>query len=211
MAFSDWYEVKDFQLMFGQPILNIYHVERADPGVSATNILDAFADSILTPLKVVQPIALSHTSFEAVSLDNPLDFATRVPASGAGLRVGDPYSQFTVLTIQFNRLRTDMKNGQKRITGGVELDSAGQSWSAGLLTDGGTLATALMTPWERIAFPGVPVCRYGILKRICVGTPPPDPCQQYRLPKDDLELKFYLPIVAIVRGNKRSQVSRKVL
>ncbi len=211
MALDDWFEILDKQDMFGQSILNVYHVQRASAGFNAVTILDAFENTVLTPLLPLQDAALSHTILEARNLGDVTDFATLVPSPAVGTRTGDPFAQFTAAAVQFNRTRTDMKNGQKRFCAGVETDSAGQSWVAAFVTLMQSLGDDMIGNWVTAAAPSTPVCNFGIIKRVCTVEPPPTPCPSYRLPETDLELQFYIPTVALARGNKRSQVSRKVL
>lgn len=211
MAFSDWYEVLDKSNAGGVEFLNVYHVERDNVGITAAVIAEAYEDHIFAALLSMQEVNITHTSIEVRSLDDPLDFAVRVPAPGIGTRVGANLTTFNVLSIQMNRTRLDMRNGQKRYTAGLEADTNGVNWLAAFVVEGTTLAAALLQVWVTAAAPATPVCRYGILKRVCSIEPPPDPCTAFRLPEDDLELKFFNPVTAIVRGTIRSQVSRKRL
>lgn len=211
MAFSDLYELLDRQEQGGQEVLNVYHVFRLDSTFDSGDIAEAYEDTFLTPSLALQEVNVSHTVIEVRSLDNPLDFATRVPSPAAGTRAGNPFPQFNALGVQFNRLRTDMKNGQKRFFFGVELDANAAIWITAFLTEAGLVVDNLLNPWERTAFPGVDVCEYAIIKRVCVGEPPPDPCVKYRLPESDAELVSYVPEVAVLRSTVRSQVSRKRL
>lgn len=211
MSFSDWYEVVHRQEQDGEPVLNVYHVERDNVGVEAQTVAEAFNDAILPALAALQYTGLTNVSIDARSLFDPFDFFSRVPTIPAGLRVGANFAQFNVVTVQFNRTRTDMRNGQKRFTAGVEADSNGATWLAPLLADAVTLTVALLNAWEIGGFPGVAQCRYGILQRICKSAPSPPCVDGYRLPEDDLELEFFTPITAIVRNTVRSQTSRKRL
>lgn len=104
-----------------------------------------------------------------------------------------------------------MKNGQKRWVAGLEADIAVNDWSAGFLASMDTLGTALVGDWERAAIPGVKVCEYVILKRVCTTTPSPPCAGTYRLPENDAELVLYHPISFVSRATVRSQVSRKTL
>lgn len=211
MAYADLYELRDKQDLGGQDVLNIYHVEKADPAYEADDIAQAYLDSIMPSILLMQPDDLQHSVIEVESLADPLDFATLTFTPNAGLLSGSALSTFSAAAIQFNRRRTDMKNGQKRWLAGIETRIAVNTWDAtmiGLIDDVGD---ALVADWELTADPGVKVCEYVIIKRICVGSPPPDPCVTYRLPDDDAELVMYHPIAFITRDKVRSQVSRKKL
>ena len=211
MAFSDLYEVVHRQEQDGEPILNVYHVERDNVGVDAQIVAESFNDTIMPELADLQYTGLNNVSIDARSLDDPFDFFSRVPTIPAGLRVGANFAQFNVVTIQFNRNRTDMRNGQKRFTAGVEADSNGAVWLAGLLADAVDLTVVLLNAWELGGVPGVAQCRYVVLKRICKSSPSPPCVAGYRLPIDDIELQLFRPITAIVRNTVRSQTSRKRL
>lgn len=211
MAFSDWYEIKDHQTAIGQPVLNVYHVQRENIGVNAVAISDAFQNIVLGNLLSLQDPSVVHTILEVASLSDPTDFFTVVPSPNLGTRAGDPLAQFNAASIQFNRTRTDMKNGQKRFSAGVEADIAGNEWFAPFMAELTTLADAMIATWFTAAAPAVPICDYGILKRVCTVQPPPSPCPSYRLPEDDAELQFYFPVTSVPRLTIRSQVSRKVL
>lgn len=211
MAFSDWYEVLDLQNSGGQSILNVYHVERVDIGQDAQQIFNAFEVSILPTIVTMQSSTVTHTEVSVRSLDNPFDFFSATPAGNVGLKGGDTFAQFNAAAIQFIRTRIDMKNGQKRFIAGIETDSTGASWNAAFLVQLDAVGDALIAPWQVGAPPGVDVCRYGILKRVCTVEPPPDPCPSYRLPEDDAELEFFIPVSFVSRDRIRSQVSRKRL
>lgn len=211
MAFSDWYELIDQQTISGQIINNVYHVVRASPTFTAENMVQAYRDSILSVMLPLQTTGLKHNVLSARSLDDPLDFYSIAPVPGDGTLVGLQLSSYISATIQFNRLRTDMKNGQKRFFVGSESELAANFWVGAFLVDVAALGDAITTTWEEAAAPGVDVCNYGILKRVCIIQPPPVPCPGYRLPENDAELIFYIPTTAVARPTVRSQVSRKQL
>lgn len=211
MAFSDWYELIDQQSISGQILNNVYHVERAAPTVTAETIVQAFRDTVLDVMLPLQTVGLKHELVSARSLDDPLDFFSVAPVPGDGTLVGLQLSSYIAATIQFNRLRTDMKNGQKRFFVGSESELAANFWVGGFLPLIAALGDAILTTWEETSAPGVAVCSFGILKRVCIVQPPPVPCPGYRLPENDAELIFYIPITAAARPTVRSQVSRKQL
>lgn len=205
------YEVKDMQEVGPQNLLNVYHVQRDNAGVSAGNIATAYIDSVIPDLLLIQPTSLNHSTIEVTNLADPTDFANVSIDPEAGTRVGDPFAGFVSAAIQFTRTRNDMKNGQKRFMAGVEADSVGSLWAAAFLDDLDDVKAAILAPWERAANPGFDVCFYAIIKRVCTTQPPPDPCPGYRLPEDNDELEFYIPTSGVSRDTLRSQVSRKRL
>lgn len=211
MAFADIYEVRDFQDIGGTNMLNVYHVQRDNAGVDAQQIGIAFNDTVLPELLPLQEANVDHSRIEVQSLDNPLDFAVVTPVPSSGTRVGANFAHFYAATLQFNRLRTDMKNGQKRFYVGIEADASGSLWGAAFILLLADLGDGILLPWRTVVDPLVPVCEFVILKRVCTVQPPPTPCPSYRLPENDAELVLYQPTTFTVRDTIRSQVSRKRL
>jgi hypothetical protein len=211
MPLSDWYELIDVQIFSAQTVINVYHLEKQNPAFQASEIFDAFQDSVVPSLLTVQHQSIVHSEVTVRNLADPLDFFTGVLSPDEGLITGVALTSFTAATIQFNRLRTDMKNGMKRFAAGSEATALTNFWTAGFVVDLTTLGSAVVLPWERLPFPGVEVCKFGIIKRVCTTQPPPTPCPKYRLPETDEELVFYIPLTFVVRDTIRSQVSRKRL
>ena len=211
MAFTDLYEVLDKQSIGGEQILNAYQVERASGAFGALDIATAFVDSVGSFIRNIQHTTVTHDIVTARSLDDPTDFASVVMSPNTGILTGDQISNFTALTIQFNRRRTDMNNGQKRYAAGNELQAVGNQWAATFITTAQILADRLVQPWETAAAPGVDVCSMVIIKRICTTSPSPPCAGGYRLPLSSDPLTLYTPVSALVRDTIRSQVSRKRL
>lgn len=211
MALNDWYELLDKQSSGPQSILNVYHVERVDVGKTASDIFDAFEFSILPSIVDLQNTGVTHDAVSVRNLEDAFDFFEATPTGNVGNRVGEGFAQFYTASIQYNRLRTDMRNGQKRIYAGVETDSTGDEWDLSFQAVLDTLGVNTVATWQVFGTPNVDVCNFGILKRVCTIEPPPDPCPSFRLPEDDSELVFYKPTSFIVRSTIRSQVSRKRL
>lgn len=211
MAIVDWYEVLDRQAVGGQEFLNVWHVLRADASVTAARVAAAYWDTLVDPIRAEQPDDLTHESVQVRNLGNPLDFAELARLPNGGALATDPLPSFNAVAVQFNRTRTDMKHGMKRFFAGAEDRATAGVWSAGFLGAFGVIMLAAITAWEEVTAPGVPVCNYGILKRICTVDPPPTPCPSYRLPETDEEIIFYIPLTFAVKATVRSQVSRKRL
>ncbi len=213
MALTDFWEVKDNQQISGQNILNIYHVKRILAGANAQAVGDAFINSILTAgFLGLQDDILTRTLVEVANLGDETDFAAVDSSGSPGTDVGDHPAIFNAAAIQFNRTRTDMKNGQKRFVMGNDNDAAGGLWDATFLSTLGAVATSIHTPWRTAAAPAVDVCAFVILKRFCV-VGGQDPCLQYRLPNTSTEIdgNHYVPSSSVTRDRVRSQVSRKRL
>ncbi len=213
MALSDFWELKDNQVLDGSAILNVYHCKRILAGANANSIGQAFIKTIVTDeLKALQDDTLTRTSIDVRNLGDVTDFISIDSSTLPGTRSGQFLTTFNAAAIRFARTRTDMRNGHKRYTVGVETDANDGTWTAAFNTLLASLATALINPWEEVAAPGVDVCDLVILKRFCV-VPAQDPCLQYRLPETDAEVdaNHYNPTNAIVKAHITSQVSRKHL
>ncbi len=213
MALSDFWELKDNQILGGLNILNVYHVKRILAGADAQEIALAFINSILTAgFLSLQDDVLARTTVEVRNLGTPTDFVAEDSSGSPGTDVGDHPAIFNAATIQFNRTRTDMKNGQKRFLFGNDNDAVDGVWDAGFLATFDAVGDSIVAPWRTAAAPAVDVCSFVILKRFCV-VPLESPCEQYRLPDTDVEIdgNHYVPTTFNCRSRIRSQVSRKRL
>ncbi len=212
MAFSDLYQILDNQDVGGQRILNVYQVTKLNPAFDSADVLLAYLDTVYDDVRAIQPDTLTHGVVEVASLSDPLDFATGTRTPDIGLLAGNPLASFVAATIQFNRLRTDIKNGQKRWVAGNEGTVTGNFWTAAFNTLLATLGTTLISQWEDAASPGIPVCSLIILKRFCTTSPSPPCVGGYRLPENDAEAAIsYIPTSFSARDTVRSQTSRKRL
>ncbi len=213
MAITDFWQLKDNQIYQGKGILNVYHLKRIQAGATAQTVAEAFvADILTTTFLNMQDSNLSRTIVEVENLGDPTDFIAFDSSSQPGTDTADNPAGFNAASIQFNRTRTDMKNGQKRFLMGNENDAAAGKWDATFLADLSIVGTSIVTPWRTAAAPGVDVCSFVILKRFCV-VDGQDPCLKYRLPMNSAEIDgfHYVPIFFTTRDNVRSQVSRKRL
>ena len=213
MALTDFWEVKDNQVFDGKPALSVYHVKRIDGGANAGNIAQAFLDHVLVLMApTVQPLTLTRTTVEVANLGSSTDFASIDSSAHVGGVAGARLPGFNSAGIQFNRTRTDMKNGRKNLLAGTEGEQFEGAWVAGFITLLAAVAAAIIDPWEEAAAPGIDLVEFCILKRFCV-VPAQDPCLVYRLPNTSAEVdaNHYVPTSALIRTQVRSQVSRKVL
>jgi len=155
---------------------------------------------------------LLRTTVEVQNLGDPTDFASIDSSAFGGTSSGEHFVGFTAAAIQFNRTRTDMKNGQKRFLMGEETDASNGTWDAAFLAQMVLVGDTIVDPWVTAAAPLVDVCNFAVLKRFCV-VPLQDPCLKYRLPitDDEIDNNHYVPISFITRNRQRSQVSRKRL
>lgn len=213
MALSDFWEVKDNQVLAGLNVLNVYHVKRILAPATATDVANAYLHSILdTNFLALQDNNLTRSFIEVRNLGTPTDFAAVDSSGFPGTDTGDHPAIFNAAAIQFNRTRTDMKNGQKRYVMGNETEQANGVWDATFLGQLALVAGTIIAPWRTAAAPAVDVCSFVILKRFCV-VPGQSPCQKYRLPDTDTEIDgfHYVPVATVQRARIRSQVSRKKL
>ncbi len=213
MPLVDFWQLKDNQILGGTNVLNVYHLKRILGGATATQVGQAFIDTILTTgFLSLQDSNLTRTTVEVENLGDETDFASLDSSAKIGTDTGDHPAIFNAATIQFNRTRIDMKNGQKRYLMGAEGDAVDGVWDAAFLTTFGAVAATIVSKWEEAASPGVDVCEFVILKRFCVVSGQ-DPCLAYRLPNTNAEIddKHYVPLTTTQRARIRSQVSRKKL
>ena len=213
MALTDFYELRDFQDFGGESILNVYHVRNLGTGGPAANVGQAYIDTVLPVLRPLQPVGVGRSFLEVENLGSPFDFATIDTSALPGTRTGLSLSSFTAATIQFNRTRTDIKNGMKRFVVGNEADAAQNFWLGAFVTDLSALGVAIVVPWELSGSPGIARVEFVVLKRFCTTSPSPPCAGTYRLPNTDAEAdnNFYAPLSATARDTIRSQVSRKRL
>lgn len=211
MAYADLYEIRDRQTYTDQQVLNVYHAERLSGGFGATQVGQSFIDSVMPDVLNIQPSQLTHDLIEVQSISEPTDFASLTFSPNVGLLTGQSNSSFMAAAIQFNRLRTDMKHGQKRWVAGSETEASGNDWITSFVTLLTTLANAVIANWEETANPGVPVARFTIVKRVCKTFDAGGKCLVYELPQVLDDYVNYFPTTFIVRDTIRSQVSRKRL
>lgn len=213
MPLIDFYEVRDFQVQGAQNILNVYQYRNLGTGGPASNIAQAFIDTVFPAVRPIQVAGLFRTFLEVENLGSPFDFATVDTSSFPGTRPGIALSTLIGASIQLNRTRMDIKNGQKRFAAGTETDSTGNFWDAPFLAELQALADVLVQPLQLAGSPGIDRAELVILKRFCTVLPSPPCTGVYRLPDTDLEAdnNNYSPVTATARATVRSQVSRKRL
>lgn len=146
MALNDRYRLELRSQYLGQQFLNVFHYLHTAAGTGDAAVLGGrFLNVVLPAIRDV-----SHTSWSAISvstynLDDPVDFNITT-TSVAGVRTGDPCSQFTTWSYTFLRGRTDMRSGGKRFGGVSETDVSGGLPSGGILSLLTVLEAALETP-----------------------------------------------------------------
>lgn len=213
MPLIDFYEIRDFQQLGQSNVLNVYHVRNLGTGGPAANAAQIMIDWVFPVLRLIQNTLLTRTFIEVQNLGSPFDFATVNSAAYPGVAAGTALPTFTTPTIQFNRTRTDIKNGMKRFAAGAETEITINDWDAPFVVKLQALADKIVDQWELAATPGVKRLEFVILKRFCTTSPSPPCVGGYRLPETDAEIdaNYYRPLTATPRSKARSQVSRKVL
>lgn len=213
MALTDFYEIRDHQQFGGQELLNVYHVRNLGAGGPAANVAQTLVDWVFPILLPLQSTGVGRTVIEVQNLGSPFDFASVDSSASVGTDPGAFLPSFVAATLQFNRTRTDIKNGLKRFAVGSEPDLAGNFWTAGFLVEIQALADKIVDQWELAGTPGVKRLEFVVLKRFCTTTPSPPCAGVYRLPNtsDEADNNFYAPLSATARDTARSQVSRKRL
>lgn len=205
------YELKHY-MAFGavQDVMNVYHFEKINPELDAEDLATRFAQEFVGELTAIQTAALDHLRIEVINLEDPTDFYIYSLAGIAGAVAGERLNTFTSYKVQFLRRRTDMKHGYKRWPGVAESAVNGEQLIAGTIVSLGGLADILTNGLTDGGEPAVTLFNYVIIARICaqfnseLGV-----CVEYRLPENDLELKFYSPTQHNVSGLVTSQVSRR--
>ena len=213
MALTDFWELKDNMDAGARKFLNVYHCKRILAGANAQDVADAFLFSILTlNYRGMQHTSIARTNVEVQNLGDPTDFAIVPSSAFGGTDTGDHIPYLVAASIQFNRTRTDMKHGQKRLAVGAETDMLQGAWDLSFQAQLDLIGDTLVDTWKTAAAPLVDVCSYAVLKRFCV-VGGQEPCLKYRLPNSDTEVDgfHYVPLTFTRRDTARSQVSRKLL
>ncbi len=210
MALIDLLQVVHRYTAFGVNCANIYHVERANAGESAQDINDAFTNSILPSLRLLQTTDYANIDLVAFNLGDPLDFHTFDLASQIGDRTGINSPSFVAAGMRFPTLNRLVRSGQKRFAGLTEndyVDGVLDATAQALVED---IGDVLIADWLASSDSHV-VCNYAIIQRVCDEVEPvTGKCLQYRLPEPPEVPIFYIPNARQLNLNVTSQVSRKV-
>ncbi len=210
MPINDMYQITHDMTQFGQSQLNVYHVQRNNSGETAGSISDAFQNSILPILRLFQSNTVVSNELRIFNLGVSTDFGTFTLGGALGLRVGSDNPTFLAVTMRFPSRDRDIKAGHKRMGGSLESDIVDGVIDAPTQTLMTNIGNALIANWLASS-DSHNVCSYAIIKRHCETVDPvTGECIEYRLPKLDGELFFYLPNAFVNNTDISSQVSRKV-
>lgn len=210
MALDDLFQLTHKYAAFGKNMHNVYHVERANAGEVAQDVNDAFANSILPVIRLLQPSAFNNIELVTFNLGDETDFHTQT-ISAPGLRAGTTNEpSFVAAGVRFPTLNRAVHSGQKRFAGLMEFDITDgviEAVAIGLVED---IADVLIANWLASA-DSHHVGNYVIIERVCETVDPvTGKCTEYRLPEDAETPVYYTPTARVVNPNASSQVSRKM-
>lgn len=209
MALDDLYQLTHIFTAYGVTMNNAYHAERANPGETAQDVNDAFVNSILPTIRLLQPDTFTNVEVICFSLGDDTDFHTQA-IGNAGLRVSAADSpSFLAAAVKFPTRIRGVHSGQKRFAGLMEADVSFGTLIAGTQILVQNIADDLIADWLASADSHV-VCNYVIIQRVCDEVDPiTGKCLKYRLPEDAEIPVAYTPTTHVLNVNVSSQVSRK--
>lgn len=208
MAFSDAYQVRIHQTQGAVNLLNVIHVERLTVDFGASDIREAFIDTVLPTWKSLVVSGLVFASIDVVSLSNPEDFEIAFPIGQQGNGSGLVGPALIAANLRLNRTRTDVRNGSIRI-GGISEDSYNvNAFVSSFRDDMSDFGDALLDTWAKIS-PAGNVCQVHVIKRVLVPATSTHKAY-YRLPENTGEYISYHPTQHTLNVNVSSQVSRKL-
>lgn len=209
MALDDMFEIVHDCTLFNKPVLNVYHVLRANSGETSGAISDAFQNSILPTIRLYQVDDVVNNELRIFNLGTSTDFGAFTLAAATGLRTGLPSPRFIAPGMRFPSRDRDIRSGFKRYAGGSEADYADgvlDATALGLIND---IGDDLLGNWLASSDSHI-VCNFVIIRRVCkTFAPDGETCLIYRLPELDSELEFYQPTTRLTNTDISSQVSRK--
>lgn len=210
MAITDIYEIVHRMTVQNKKMVTVFHVERSSGVETAGSISDAFQNSILPIIRLLQNTGVTNDEIFVFNLGTTTDFGTFTLSAAAGLRAGAFSPTFISGAIRFPSLDRDIRSGHKRFNGMLESDYTTGVIIAASLVLLDNIGDAMIGGWLSSVDSHL-VCEYIIVKRVCETTDPvTGKCLEYRLPKIESELKFYEPNSRITNPEIASQVSRKV-
>ncbi len=210
MALNDIYQITHDMTLFGKTVISTYHVERSSGVEVAGSISDAFQNSILLALRLLQSDEVVNNELRIFNLGETTDFGTFTLGASVGLRLGLDSPRFISGAIRFPTRDRDVRNGFKRLPGMLESDYTDGVISAATLVLMDDIGDVLIADWLSSIDAHV-VCNYVVLARVCeTFDPVTGKCIEYRLPDSDVELKFFTPNQRISQVDITSQVSRKL-
>lgn len=135
MAVGDLWKLIDVQNLAGQQVLNVYFYEEVTSPTLLSPplaLIQAFRDSVVAPLALIQATELIHINYLVENTDNPAEFGS-LAASSTGAVSAESLPPFCAWAFRLNRTTRVIRNGQKRFAGVPEsLQDNGTITAAGL-------------------------------------------------------------------------------
>lgn len=164
------FELKDFQTIGTNSVLNVYAYKLRDgqPSPTAADVAAGFEADVITPMLPFQHDTLEHVNIEIRELLTDDNFAD-VPTALFGTRLGDEEMNFVALSVKLNRDTRATRNGFKRIGGMIKADIAQNLFTQAYVDD---FVTALNNPMLEIEAPSsTALLDLVILRKTAPGSP----------------------------------------
>lgn len=207
MSLNDVYQLTVHQELQGEEPENIFFFERLDPAGTADDLITAFEDTYLDPIRGVQSNQIITRRISCLNLGDLGDFADRVENLAGTAGAGDTMPAFAAVGYSLRLNTRAVRPGSKRFAGVLEAFVLN-----GVITDPGylDLLEDLRVILDDVAVGALASYQPVVVKRIKtakVGYTPP--AYKYTLPKDGDPLVLGLVTQALLNPKLTSQVSRK--
>lgn len=205
MAISDVYEVRDFQLLSNEEILNVYHYMGEGGAHTAAEMGTLFRTQILPSLVNLQSNAVQHRRLQIINLGDLTSFDETATVV-TGVRTGERLPAHDAWSFTLRLDTRAVRPGSKRVAGISELD-VGNGEPAS--TDYITLLELYRDKLPLVLSVDLPAPNYVpiVVKRIAIPATPTTKAG-YRLPRTDVELVFGRVRAALVNFKISHQTSR---
>lgn len=129
------FQIKDFQTLASQSLLNVYNYIATGPGdYDAEDVARAVeADVVASVAGSLQTPDVVHTIIEAEEITVLDNFFSGASVVGAGAIPGQVQPNYVAVTLSLRRATKETRNGSKRIAGISEDDMAGNIIGAGYM------------------------------------------------------------------------------
>lgn len=179
-----------------------------DPLSSAEKLNTAFLESVVPKVNALQTVEVANVSLDTFNLLDPLDIDTMLVA-GSGALGGVVDSNQAAIAFRSNRIRRDIRRGQKRVPGIPDINISDNDVAAPFDPAVNALAVQLGSTITTATIPQTPVYVPIVIKRIFVGII--NNRRRYRLPETELELAYFDAVAWQWNRRISSQNSRKVV
>lgn len=208
MALSDVYMLRDFQVVPGETLMNVFFYQDLLLASNAQVLVEAYIAGVIPKAQAIQNSNLIHTLVDAVNLADPSNFfESRIEMSGFGS--GDMLPIFNATTFALRLNSRALRPGSKRIAGVSESDQSNGSFV------GSTILTAIeayRVQMKSVLMSGVLLTFQPIVvKRVPYDVPDTSPVRTaYRLPETEGEFVFGNVIECLTTGKVSHQTSRGI-